>query len=51
MHFNHRSFIHSHRRISSIPASTAFAQAARPVRTSPVLSQRELQSVILEILG
>ena len=51
MHLNHHNFSNSNRRISHMPASAQGAADAGTTRNSPVLSRRELQRVVLEILG
>ena len=51
MHLNHHSFSNSNRRISRMPASAHCATDMGTIRNSPVLSRRELQREILEILG
>lgn len=51
MHLNHLSFRNSNHRISPSPVSAICAHNAGSARHSPVLSRRELQREVLEILG
>ena len=51
MHLNRHNYRHSNHRISYIPARIAGGHNADTIRHSPVLSQRELQREVLDILG